>query len=330
MLDAEAVVGYPWTYHPRLGTMSAQMLNLNDLLVFVQVVDHGGFAAAGRALGTPKSTLSKRLSELEKVIGVRLVQRTSRSFAVTDIGRDFYRHAAAMLIEAEAAEQVIKGRLAEPSGTVRITASMPVAQFRLAPMLPCLAARYPKVRIMLDVSDRFVDIVQEGFDIAIRNHFAPLPDTDLVQRRIDYDRAWLVASPDFIRENGMPSRPEEANGLNGIVASSSETVWTLQDAHGAVAEVAPSPHYIANETVCLLEAARAGLGVACLAGGFCAPLIESGALVRMLPEWTARGVATTLLMPHRRGQLPSVRVVADHLITELSPRPRSADLIDAD
>ncbi|RWK41251.1 LysR substrate-binding domain-containing protein [Mesorhizobium sp.] len=305
------------------------MLNLNDLLVFVQVVDHGGFAAAGRALGIPKSTLSKRLSELEKAIGVRLVQRTSRSFAVTEVGRDFHRHAAAMLIEAEAAEQVIKGRLAEPSGTVRLTASLPLAQFRLAPLLPRLAASYPKVRIMLDVSDRFVDIVQEGFDIAIRNHFAPLPDTDLVQRRIDYDPAWLVASADYIREKGMPSRPEQANGLDGLMASSSDRVWTLHDGEGAVAEVAPSPRYVANETVSLLEAARAGLGVACLASSFCAPLIESGALVRILPDWTARGVATTLLMPHRRGQLPSVRVVADHLIAELSQRPPGADLINA-
>lgn len=305
------------------------MLNLNDLLAFVQVVDHGGFAAAGRALGIPKSTLSKRLSELEKAIGVRLIQRTSRSFTVTEIGRDFHRHAAAMLIEAEAAEHVIKGRLAEPSGTVRITASLPIAQFRLAPILPRLAASYPKVRIMLDVSDRLVDIVQEGFDIALRNHFAPLPNTDLVQRRIGYDPAWLVASLDYIRKTGMPSRPEEANGLDGIMASSSERVWTLHDGQGVVATVAPSPRYIANETVALLEAARAGLGVACLAGSFCAPLIESGALVRILPDWNARGVATTLLMPHRRGQLPSVRVVADHLIAELSQPPQGADLINA-
>lgn len=305
------------------------MLNLNDLFVFVQVVNHGGVATAGRALGIPKSTLSKRLSELEKAIGVRLIQRTSRSFTVTEIGRDFHRHAAAMLIEAEAAEDVIKGRLAEPSGTVRITASLPIAQFRLAPLLPRLAAIYPKVRIVLDVSDRFVDIVQEGFDIAIRNHFAPLPDTDLVQRRIHHDPAWLVASPGYMEEKGIPSRPEEANRLDGLMASSSDRVWTLQDGEGAVAEIAPSPRYVANETVSLLEAAKAGLGVACLAGGFCMPLIETGALVRVLPGWTARGVTTTLLMPHRRGQLPSVRVVADRLIDELSRRPLGAHPLDA-
>jgi DNA-binding transcriptional LysR family regulator len=304
------------------------MLNLNDLLIFVRVVEHGGFAAAGRALKIPKSTLSKRLSELEKAIGVRLVQRTSRSFAVTEIGQDFHRHAAAMLIEAEAAEHVVKGRLAEPSGTVRITASLPVAQFRLAPLLPRLAAQYPKVRIMLDVSDRFVDIVQEGFDIAIRSHFAQLPDADLVQRRIYHDPAWLVAAPNYVREKGMPARPEEANGLDGLMASSSDRVWTLHDGKGAAAEVAPVPRYFANETVSLREAAMAGLGVACLAGSFCARFIESGALVRILPDWTAGGVTTTLLMPHRRGQLPSVRIVADHLIAELSQRQQGADLIN--
>jgi DNA-binding transcriptional LysR family regulator len=305
------------------------MLNLNDLLIFVRVVDHGGFAAASRALGVSKSTLSQRLSALEKAIGVRLVQRTSRSFTVTEIGRDLYRHAAAMLIEAEAAEHVVKGRLAEPSGTVRITASLPIAQYHLAPLLPLLAASFPKIRIMLDVTDRFVDIVQEGFDIALRNHFAPLPNTDLVQRRIYFDPVWLVASPNYIGHRGMPAAPDEVSGLDGLMSSPANLLWTLRDGEGAVTEVTPSPRYFANETVSLLEAAKAGLGVACLAGSFCAPLIASGALVRILPDWTAGGVATTLLMPHRRGQLPSVRVVADQLIAELSQRPQGADLINA-
>ncbi|WP_343517796.1 LysR substrate-binding domain-containing protein [Sphingomonas sp.] len=306
------------------------MLNLNDLLVFVQVVDHGGFAAAGRALAIPKSTLSKRLSELEKAIGVRLIQRTSRSFAVTETGRDFYRHAAAMLIEAEAAENVIKGRLAEPSGTVRITASLPIAQFRLAPILPRLATSYPKIRIMLDVSDRFVDIIQEGFDIALRNHFAPLPDANVVQRRIGHDPAWLVASPGYVRERGSPSRAEDINELDGLLVPSSGNSWTLHHVDGTVIQVTPAPRYFANETVSLREAARAGLGVACLPGSFCEPLIEAGALLRILPDWTAPGVTTTLLMPHRRGQLPSVRAVADHLIAELSQRRQGADLINVD
>lgn len=169
---------------------------------------------------------------------------------------------------------------------------------------------------------------QEGFDIALRNHFAPLPNTDLVQRRICFDPAWLVASVEYVREKGMPAQPEDVRGLDGLMASPTDTAWRLQNDQGVVAEVTPSPRYVANETVSLLEAAKAGLGVACLAGSFCAPLIASGAIVRILPDWTAGGVATTLLMPHRRGQLPSVRVIADQLIAELSQRPRG--VIDFD
>lgn len=302
------------------------MLNLNDLVVFVQVVAHGGLAAASRALGVPKSTLSKRLAELEKAAGVRLIQRTSRSFIVTETGRDFHRHAAAMLIEAEAAEEVLKGRLAEPSGTVRITASLPTVQFSLAPLLPRLAVKYPKVRIMLDATDRFVDVVQEGFDIAIRAHYAALPDSNLVQRRIGFDPNWLVASEDYLRRKGSPAHPNEASQFDGLMVSPQETAWTLRNSQGTVAKVALSSRYVANEAVALLEAAKAGLGIASLPSSFCTSLIESGALVRVLSDWTAGGVTTTLLMPSRRGQLPSVKAIADQLVAELSQPLHRLDL----
>ncbi|CAI0747644.1 LysR substrate-binding domain-containing protein [Serratia entomophila] len=297
------------------------MLNLNDLSIFVLVVDHGGFAAASRAIGTPKSTLSKRLAELEKNVGTRLIQRTSRSFVVTDIGRDFYRHAAAMLVEAEAAENVVKGRLAEPSGTVHITASLPTVQFGLAPLLPQLAVDYPKIRIIVHATDRFVDVVQEGFDIAIRSHSAPLKDSDLVQRRISFDPIWLIASVDYVRKKGLLIRPEEANAIDGIMVAPTQRVWSIRDEDGNIAEITPAPRYIANETIALFHAVQAGLGVACLPSSFCKERIASGELVRMLPNWTAGGVTTTLLIPHRRGQLPSVRVISDRLLAQLSTQP---------
>ncbi len=180
------------------------MRNLNHFIVFAHVVDHKGFAPAARALNVPKSTLSKRVAELEKTLGVRLINRTSRRFTVTEIGEDFYRHASAMLIEAEAAEAIVKGRLAEPSGTVRITASVPTAQMMLAGLLPPLALTYPKMRVMLHATDRFVDVVQEGFDIAVRDHFAPLPDSGMVQRRVATDAIWLVAAPAYLESRRPP------------------------------------------------------------------------------------------------------------------------------
>ncbi|MEQ8294744.1 MAG: LysR substrate-binding domain-containing protein [Roseovarius sp.] len=292
------------------------MLNLNDLQIFVQVVDHGGFTAAGRALGLPKQTLSKRVIELERRAGVRLIQRTSRSFVVTELGSELYRHAAAMVIEAEAAENVILGRLAEPSGTVRVTASVPTVQTRLAPLLPRVATAYPKIRIVLHASDRFVDVVQEGYDIALRTHFDPLPDSELVQRRVSTEHFWLVASPSYL-DGRKVDDPDQLSGLDGIFARQGQTDWTLTSAHGGQRSVTLAARYVANEGNAILAAAAAGLGVASLPSSMCEAQVASGALVRVAPAWTAGEIATTLIVPSRRGLLPSVRIVADLIAAQL-------------
>jgi len=287
------------------------MRNLNDYYFFVQVVEQGGFAQAARHTGAPKSTLAKRVAALEADLGVRLIQRTSRRFTVTELGQQFYRHAAAMLIEADAAEDVVKGRLAEPSGTVRITASVPTAQTILATALVELAEAHPKIRVSLHVTDRFVDMVQEGFDIAVRNHFAPLPDSGLVQRRVASDPVCLVASPAYLAARGMPQQPQELERHAGLASSMSGGPWRLENDHGNIVEVALVPRMHADESTVLLRAAQQGLGIACLPQRLCSEAITAGQVVRVLPEWRAGTVTTTLLMPHRRGQLPAVRLVAD-------------------
>ncbi|MDP4534733.1 LysR substrate-binding domain-containing protein [Alkalimonas collagenimarina] len=297
------------------------MLNLNDLYFFVQAVDNQGFAAAARQLGIPKSTVSKRVAELEKSLGVRLIQRTSRTFTVTETGQDFYRHAAAVLIEAEMAEAVVKNRLAEPRGTVRLCASVPTAQLWLATLLPKLALTYPAIKLQLDVADRFVDIVREGVDIALRDHFSPLPDSELIQRRLSYQPGYLIASPAYLSKHGTPTDPDELSAHHGVLTSATETSWKLSNPQKHRVEAQPLPAFIANESMVLLEAALAGLGITCLPSKICHSYLECGALVRVLPDWTAGGVTTTLLMPHRRGQLPAVRVVADFLIAHLASPP---------
>ncbi|WP_026618921.1 LysR substrate-binding domain-containing protein [Ensifer sp. WSM1721] len=289
------------------------MANLNDFTFFVHVVDHKGFAPAARALNVPKSTLSKRVAELERDLGVRLINRTSRRFSVTETGEDFYRHAAAMLVEAEAAENVVKGKLAEPTGAVRITASVPTAQLSLAPLLPQLALAYPKVRVMLHATDRFVDIIQEGFDLAVRDHFAPLPDSGLVQRRLGSQAKLIVASPLYLERSGVPESPEDLEHHEGLITSFSSEGWVMERADGSTVAISPRPRFVADESRVLREAALAGLGITTLPGKLCEEEIESGALVRILPDWTAGKVTTTILMPHRRGQLPSVRAVLDFI-----------------
>jgi DNA-binding transcriptional LysR family regulator len=290
------------------------MLNLNDLHFFAQAVDSGGFAAAARRLDCPKSTVSKRVATLEATLGVQLLHRTSRRFTLTDVGRDVYDHARAVMIEAEAAQAVVHRRLAEPSGTVRITASVPIAQFLLADRLPILARQYPKLRIQLHVTDRFIDLVQEGFDLAIRSHFAALPDSDLVQRRMSEEPITLVAAPSYVARRGEPPAPEALSEHDGLMTNMTAKRWRLSDASGRIVEVAPQPLLYADESVSLMKAAEAGLGIVCLPEMISAQAVNEGRLVRVLPAWTAGSVMTTILTPHKRGQLPAVRAVIDFLM----------------
>ena len=160
------------------------MLDLNDFFLFVQVVDRGGFTAASRTLRTPKSTLSHRIQQLEGSLGVRLLNRTSRKFGMTDAGEDFYERAIAMLREAESAENILRNRLSEPSGIIRCTGDVATMQFAMNDIINDFLIRYPKVNLVVHACDRLVDIVGENFDIVIKTHFGPLPDSNLVQRTL--------------------------------------------------------------------------------------------------------------------------------------------------
>ena len=293
-------------------------MNLNDLTLFAQAVESGGFAPAARRFSVPKSTLSKRVAALEASLGVRLIERSSRSFRLTDIGHDFYQHARAALVEVESAQQVVQSRLAEPSGTVRLTAAVPVVQFQLAPHLPALARTWPRLQLQLHASDRFVDLVQEGYDIALRSHFAPLPDSGLVQRTLMVEPVMLVAAPAYLREHGVPRQPADLAAHHGLLTGADATRWTLsREKADTVQTVEPQPRLVANESVALLHAATAGLGIVCLPETICQHHVARGELVRVLPRWTAGSVTTTALVPHRRSLLPSVRAVLDFLSVQL-------------
>ncbi len=289
------------------------MLNLNDLHLFVQAVDSGGFASASRRLGMPKSTISKRVAELEASLATRLIHRTSRSFTLTELGRHFYEHARASLIEAEAAESIVRRRQAEPSGTVRVTASVPTAQLYLAERLPELVAAYPKLTVQLHATDRFVDLAQEGFDIAVRSHFAPLPDSGLVQLQVATETIILAASPGYLSQRSAPAVPGDLSVHDGLLVSPSAKIWRLHGSAGQEVLAAPFGRFIADETQILLGAAKAGLGIACLPEVACRRAIEAGEIIRVLPEWTAGTVTTSILTTHRRGQLPGVRAVVSFL-----------------
>jgi DNA-binding transcriptional LysR family regulator len=292
--------------------------DLNDYYYFVQSVDHGGFSATERALDVPKSTLSRRLIALESRLGVRLIERNSRRFVLTDVGREVYRHAQAMLIEAEAAEEAVIHRLAEPSGTVRLTCSIGMAPFLAGPLARFLAA-HPKVNLVQVATNRYVDIVEEGFDIGIRGHSQPLPDSELVQRRLAVVQWHVFAAPAYLERNGMPEEPQDLAGHAALAlgGQSDEVAWHFHANDGEEVVVSVVPRFRSDDLGTLKVAAMEGLGLVTLPAYVARDDAAADRLVRVLSDWATESDAEiTLLTPSRRGQLPSVRALVDFLATE--------------
>ncbi|MBB3810655.1 LysR substrate-binding domain-containing protein [Pseudochelatococcus contaminans] len=297
------------------------MRNLNDFLLFVQVVERGGFTAASRALKIPKSTLSHRVMHLETELGVRLLTRSSRYVGLTDVGRDFYRHAVAMLREAEMAETVVRQRISEPIGVVRCTASIATTQFALASIITDFLLKFPKVDIVCHSTNRDVDIVSENFDVAVRAHSDPLPDSNLVQRSLVTMEWHLFGGTTYLERYGEPTTPHDLQAHSALLMSrsSAPAAWHLRHVRDARAEYsAPiSPRIASNDMLSLQRAAIMGLGIVALPSYVCHEAVQSGTLRRVLPEWTAGVGSMTALFPSRQGLLPSVRAFLDHLIAEV-------------
>ena len=293
------------------------MLDLNDVYLYAQVIEHQGITAASRALDVPKSSISRRILALEAELGARLIQRTSRRFAVTEIGAEFHRHALAMLVEAEAAESVVRRRTAEPSGTIRFTCAVAFAQLALAELIPCFMTTYPRVRIVEHATNRHVDPVQEGFDLCLRAHTTALPDSTLVQRPLAQTPWLLFAGPDYLARKGTPDHPDDLSSHDKIALRAAQDVhaWRLQDVRDAdlVVHVPFAPCLESDDMATLKAAARQGLGIVALPAYVARQEISTGELVHVLPRWTTGVAVISLLMPSRRGLLPSVRAFADFL-----------------
>src|ERR1700751_1022303 len=296
------------------------MLDLNDFFLFVQVVDRGGFTAAGRTLRMPKSTLSHRIQQLETNLGVRLLNRTSRQFGTTDAGKDFYHHAVAMLREAEQAETAIRHRLSEPTAVVRCTAGVATMQFAMRDMLPDFLSLYPKVNVVAHATDRIVDIVGENYDVAVRAHSNPLPDSNLGQRTLTPAPWFLFAGSAYLDSNKAPETPRDLQKHPSLfmMRTGVAPVWRLRHSSKAKDQVVLplAPRLLGDDMIGLKQAAIKGLGVVALPGYVCRDEVRSGALRRVLPNWLAGDSTITALVPYRQGLLPSVRVFLNHLATE--------------
>ncbi|HXD35694.1 MAG TPA: LysR substrate-binding domain-containing protein [Rhodanobacter sp.] len=299
--------------------MSGALQDLNDLYFFAAVVEHGGFSAAGRALGVPKSRLSKRVAQLEERLGVRLLQRTTRRFMVTEVGERFYAHCRAVLEEAQAAQDAVDELRAEPRGLVRLSCPVSLTQTVLAYLLPDFLALYPKMQVRVTSSDRRVDVIGEGYDLAIRVRTKLDTDANLVMRSFGLARTMLVASPALLDAQGRPSQPDELARLPALSMREHEgaQVWELIGADGKQSVVEVQARLITGDFAVLLEAARRGMGVALLPESVCAPAITRGELEVVLPDWSVPDGTMHFVYPSRRGMLPGVRALVDFLAERL-------------
>lgn len=297
------------------------MVDLNDFLFFVKIVDCGGFTAASRALGVPKSTLSQRMAKLEAHLEVRLLTRSSRHVGMSEAGQDFYRHAVAVLREADMAQSAVRQRLAEPSGTVRCTAGVATMHFGLSDIIAGFLAKHPKVDLVAHSTDRFVDIIKENFDIAIRGHSDPLPDSDLVQRTLATTQIMLFAGANYLAEHGEPAEPADLakHAAVSMMRESAPGTWRLQHARQQSEDVVVTlhPRLVSEDVWTLQKAACRGIGIVALPPYVCRDAVSAGLLKRVLPDWSLGPASMTALLPHRQGMLPSVRAFLDHLSAEV-------------
>lgn len=293
--------------------------DLNDYFYFAHVVEKGGFAAAGRALALPKSLLSRHVKQLEDRLGVLLIQRTSRQFVVTDVGQAFYRRARAALDEMEAAEAEVRCHTDSLAGRVRLSCSVGMAQYALADVLARFLQQHPDVEVVQNVTNRQVNLVEDGIDIALRGHVGPLPDSTLIQRTVARAPWFLFASPSYLESAGTPATPEDLGSHAGLKAGwrPERGEWSLLGPQDARYTVHFRPRLCSDDMSTLKRAAAAGLGVVALPGYVCREELEAGELVRVLPDWLAADATISLLKPTSRGALPVVRALTEHICAEL-------------
>lgn len=299
--------------------LDGTLQDLNDLYFFAAVVEHGGFSSAGRALGIPKSRLSKRIAQLEDRLGVRLLQRTTRRFVVTEVGERFYGHCRAVLEEARAAQDAVDELRAEPRGVVRLSCPVSLSQTMLANVLPDFLKQYPKVQVRLIATNRRVDLIGEGVDVAIRVRSKLDTDATLVLRSFGQSRVLAVASPRLFETWARPQQPADLSGLPTLSMSEHEGAqsWELVGAKGERVTVDIHPRLVTGEFNVLFQGARSGIGITLLPEFVCAPAIASGELEVVLPDWSVPEGIMHFVYPSRRGLLPGVRAFVDYLAERL-------------
>ena len=294
--------------------------DLDDFYCFALVVEHGGFSAAERATDIPKSKLSRRVYNLEERLGVRLIQRSSRHFAVTEIGMNVYRHAQVMMNVAQAAHDLVDHLSVEPRGVIKVSLPVSIAQNEITKVLPGFLKKYPEIKVQLLVSNRRVDVINEGIDIALRVRSNLDDDPSLILRKFELIEQHLFASQAYLNEFGELKQPEDLtkHHILSMVDEHLDQQITVHDNQNHQKKIKVNPVVMGSDLMMLAQLARQNCGIALLPDSIAQDYIKTGELVRVLPDWKAPHGIFHAVYPSRRGQLPAVRVFIDYLVGHLS------------
>lgn len=294
------------------------MVELEDLRAFVEVIETGGFGSAGRRLSLSKSMVSRRVSRLEAELGARLLSRTTRGVAATEAGLEFKQRAEKILADLDAARDAVAQTGDEVSGALRVAAPLSFGIVHLAPVLAELAARHPRLEVQANYSDRFVDLIAERYDVAVR--LTSLEDSSLIARRIAPINAAVVASPAYLERRGVPTVPEEL--LTHELLVHSDRPWEFRDAAGRVSVIRPVSRFRADNGHALMSATVAGLGIAVLPTFLAGPEIETGALVPLLMDHRLPEGGLHVVRPPPREPAPrGVRALTELLLERFGGEP---------
>ncbi|NNH36968.1 LysR family transcriptional regulator [Acinetobacter sp. NIPH 2377] len=294
--------------------------DLDDFYCFALVVEHGGFSAAERATDIPKSKLSRRVYNLEEHLGVRLIQRSSRHFAVTDIGMNIYRHAQVMMNAAQAAHDLVDHLSTQPRGVIKVSLPVSIAQNEIAKILPQFLKTYPEIKVQLIVSNRRVDVINEGIDIALRVRSNLDEDPSLIIRKFENIEQHLFASQAYLNEFGELKQPEDLS-QHQILSMADEHLdqhIVVHDEKNNQKKIKVNPMVMGSDLMMLAQLTRQNCGIALLPDTIVQDYVQSGELVRVLPNWKAPHGIFHAVYPSRRGLLPAVRVFIDYLVEQLS------------
>ena len=295
-------------------------MDLNDIVVFTKVVETKSFTGAAEQLGLPKSTVSRKLAQLEERLGVRLVQRTTRKLALTDIGEAYYERAARIVSDLQAAEQVVMDMQASPRGRLRVTAPIDLSSLFLGRIIADFNAAHPEVYVELDGSDRVVDLIEEGYDLAIR--FGQLPESTLIARKLGQFQAVLCASPEYLAKHRAPQTIEELEEHDKVLFLPSPRAqsWPLVNGEQTY-ELSRPAKFSSNNIMAVRDAVLAGLGVSALTEFVVACDLHEGRLVQILPEWSTPPGEINAVYPARQNLPPRLALFLDHLAKSMSPPP---------